>query len=98
MTMKEKEGTLRASHRTAPQRIQQACPLFFAALQTRPFNGVPPAEKIDSLPNRSRERKRPSLPFASSPRDPMLFNGALSSLQPHFHSTPNRFTTGIRPV
>ena len=33
--MKEKGGTFRASHRTAAERIQQACPLFFAALQTR---------------------------------------------------------------
>ncbi len=48
MMAKEKGGTLRASHRTAAERIQQAygwrgqpqlrySPLFFAALQTRFF-------------------------------------------------------------
>jgi hypothetical protein len=52
MISKEKGGTLRASHRTAPERIQQAYGwrgqpqlryslLFFAALQTRFFKGVP---------------------------------------------------------
>ena len=48
---KEKGGTLRASHRTAAERIQQAygwrgqpqlrySPLFFAALQTWFFKGA----------------------------------------------------------
>jgi hypothetical protein len=41
MMAKEKGGTLRASHGTAAERIQQACPLFFAALQARFFKGVP---------------------------------------------------------
>ncbi len=40
MMAKEKGGTLRASHRSAAERIQQACPLFFAALQTRFFKGA----------------------------------------------------------
>ena len=37
ITMKEEEETLQAHHRTAAERIQQACPLFFAALYIRVF-------------------------------------------------------------
>ena len=43
---KKKGGHSGLLHSATAERIQQACPLFFAALQTRFFNGVPMGTKM----------------------------------------------------